>query len=216
MSVQRTRTIREYKLAWPSCTRYTSVSDCIWRQHNTSTPSPQSLAHTAATCQTEWTSPRVAPALSSAKQYLGKSQARHDSAGTGEERPPATTGDRPAGGGVGCGSLRRAGCPVRPVLQQLSPRGVSARRCLGYHQQPGRPTGLKHQKHLHQRLLGQEDGGQHEPQVLQTAVHPYLQVSSPSFPNSAVSTSLGALKTNRIPWFHRSVIDTSPRWQSRC
>lgn len=70
---------------------------------------------------------------------------------------------------------------MRPVLQQLSPRGVGARRCVGYHQQPGRPTGVQPQKHLQQRLLGQEDGGQYEPQVLQTAVHSHLQVS-PAFP----------------------------------
>lgn len=178
-------------------------------RHKHTVPAVHS-AHTAATCQAEWTSPPVPPASSSAQRYRGKSQARHDSAGTGEERPPAAAGDRPAGGGVDCGSLRRAGCPVRPVLQQLSPRGVGARRCVGYYQQPGRPTGLQPQKHLQQRLLGQEDGGQHEPQVLQTAVHPHLQVSSPRFPNSAGFTSLGAPRANTSCCFDRGVIDTSP------
>lgn len=153
--------------------------DRSWTQHKTCTPSPQSTAHTAATCQAEWMYP---PVSSSAQRSRGKSQARHDSAGAGEESPPSAAADHPAGGGVGCGSLRRAGRPVRTVLQQLSPRGVGARRCLGYHQQPGRPTGLQPQKHLQQRLLGQENGGQYEPQVLQTAVHPHLQVSSPAVP----------------------------------
>ncbi|XP_053271248.1 protein O-mannosyl-transferase TMTC1 isoform X4 [Pleuronectes platessa] len=106
-----------------------------------------------------------------------RGHARLDSTGTAEERPPATAGDRATRGYECCRSLCCVDSPVCPVLLQLSPRGVSARRCVGYHQQPGRQTGLKPNKHLQQRLLGQNDGGQYEPQVLQTALHPLLQVS---------------------------------------
>lgn len=145
---------------------------------NIHTVPPIQHTHTTATCQAGWTYPPVLSASSSAQRSNGRSQDRHDSAGTGEKNPPAAPGKHPTGARMGCGSLRRAGRSVCPLLRQLSPRGVSARRCVGNHQQPGRPTGLQPPKHLQQRLLGEEDGGQHEPQVLQTAVHPHLQVSS--------------------------------------
>lgn len=121
----------------------------------------------------------------------GRSQDRHDGAGAGDEeeaeRRPAVAPAAAAvvvATGAEChsrrGSLRRAGRLVRPLLRQLSARRVGARRRVGDSQQPGRPSRFKPPQHLHQRLLGQEDGGQHEPQVLPTAVHPQLQVSSPS------------------------------------
>lgn len=120
----------------------------------------------------------------------GRSQARHDGAGAGDEeedeRWPAVAPAAAAvvaATGVECHSRRRSlrrGCRlVRPVLRQLSARRVGARRRVGDSQQPGRPSRLEPPQHLHQRLLGQEDGGQHEPQVLPTAVHPQLQVSYP-------------------------------------
>ncbi|XP_036155132.1 protein O-mannosyl-transferase TMTC1 isoform X2 [Myotis myotis] len=74
------------------------------------------------------------------------------------------------GGAAGRGEL--------PVLRPLPAGRVRARRRVGDREQP-RPA-ARHPaplEHLHERLLGQGHGREHQPQVLPAALRPHLQVA---------------------------------------